>query len=171
MSCRITSIIEHDVVTIDQHRTVSEGVGIMVDHDVGSIVVTGKGKIVGYFTERDLLKRVVGKRRDPAATLVRDVMTSELVKVPHNASCRYCMDQMRDNGIRHLLVFRDSAFSGVISLSSLAALMTQGGGSRDFMVNFVGGAVLLVVLSVIGFLVYLVPDMLGIVARLFPMTP
>ena len=41
MSCKINTIIDRHVVTIDQHRTVSEGVGIMVDRGAGSIVVTG----------------------------------------------------------------------------------------------------------------------------------
>lgn len=167
MSCTISSIIERNVVTIDQHRTVSESVGIMVDRGVGSIVVTGNGKVVGYFTERDLLVRVVGKKKDPEVSLIRDVMSYELVKVPHNASCKFCLEQMRERGIRHLLVYQENIFIGVVSLRSLAALMTQGSGKKDRMVNFVGGMVLLVILGVIGLLVSMVPDMLGVVNRFF----
>ena len=168
MSCKITSIIERNVLTIDQHRTVSESVGIMVDRGAGSIVVTGKGKVVGYFTERDLLDRVVGRKRDPEVTLMRDVMSYELVKVPHDASCLYCMDQMKEHGIRHLLVYEKNIFLGVVSLRSLAALMTQGKDIRELMVNVAGGLFLLVIVGVIGLLVYLVPEMLGIVERFFP---
>ncbi|MEO5363054.1 MAG: CBS domain-containing protein [Magnetococcus sp. DMHC-8] len=168
MRCKITSIIEHDVVTIDQYRTVSESVGIMADRGVGSIVVTGKGRVVGYFTERDLLTRVVGRKRNPETTLMRDVMTTELVKVPHDASCHDCLDRMRENGTRHLLVYQDSLFVGVISLRALADQMTQGRGRQDWMVNVVGGVVFLVILGVIGLLVYLVPDMLAIAKRLTP---
>lgn len=167
MSCKIVSIIERNVVTIDQHRTVSEGVGIMVDRGAGSIVVTGKGKVVGYFTERDLLVRVVGRKRDPEATLMQDVMTCELVKVPHDAPCRHCLERMEENNIRHLMVYQENIFVGIVSLRDLAALMTRGRAGKDLMVNLVGGLVLLVVLGVIGFLVYLVPDMLGIVDRFF----
>lgn len=168
MGCKITRIIERDVVTIDQNRTVSESVGIMVDRGVGSIVVTGKGRVVGYFTERDLLTRVVGKKRNPETTLMRDVMTTELVRVPHDATCHYCLDRMREKSIRHLLVYQDALFVGVISLRALADLMTQGRGSKDWMVNLVGGTVFLVILAVIGFLVYLVPEMLAIAKRLSP---
>ncbi|MBF0160756.1 MAG: CBS domain-containing protein [Magnetococcales bacterium] len=168
MRCKITTIIEHNVVTIDQYRTVSESVGIMVDRGVGSIVVTGKGRVVGYFTERDLLTRVVSKKRNPETTLMRDVMTTELVKVPHDATCQHCLDQMQEKGIRHLLVYQDALFVGVVSLRALAERMTRGGGRKDLMVNLVGGLVLLVILSVIGLLVYLVPDMLAIAQRLSP---
>ena len=167
MSCTISSIIERNVVTIDQHRTVSESVGFMVDRGVGSIVVTGNGKVVGYFTERDLLVRVIGRKKDPEVCLIRDVMSCELVKVPHNASCRFCLEQMRDKGIRHLLVFQENIFVGVVSLRSLAALMNQGSGKRDWMINFFGGVVLLVVLGVIALLVSMVPDMLGVINRFF----
>ena len=168
MRCKITAIIERNVVTIDQYRTVSESVGIMVDRGVGSIVVTGKGRVVGYFTERDLLTRVVGKKRNPETTLMRDVMTTELVKVAHDATCTHCLDQMRERGIRHLLVYQDALFVGVVSLHTLADRMTQGRGRKDLMVNLVGGMVLLVIMGVIGFLVYLVPDMFAIAQRLSP---
>lgn len=165
MSCRITSIIERNVVTIDQYRSVSESVGMMVDRGAGSIVVTGGGKVVGYFTERDLLVRVVGKKRDPATTLISDVMTKDLVRVDHGESCSFCLERMKENKIRHLLVYKDNHFIGVISLRFLAALMAKGSANKDFMVNVVGGVVLVVTLVVIGFLVYMVPDMLQIIQR------
>ena len=99
---------------------------------------------------------------------MQDVMTSELVKVPHDAPCRFCMDRMKEKGIRHLLVYQKHVFIGVISLRRLAALMTEGRGKKDSMVNFVGGMVLLFMLGIIGLLVYLVPEMLDIVQRFFP---
>ncbi|MBF0095917.1 MAG: CBS domain-containing protein [Magnetococcales bacterium] len=168
MRCKITQIIERNVVTIDQHRTVSESVGIMADRGVGSIVVTGKGRVVGYFTERDLLTRVVGRKRNPETTLMQDVMSTELIKANHDASCRYCLEQMREHGIRHLLVYRDNLFIGVISLRVLAEAMTHGHGRKDWMVNIVGGMVFLVILAVIGLLAYVAPEMVAIAKRLSP---
>ena len=99
---------------------------------------------------------------------MRDVMTRELVKVSHDASCHHCLEQMKENDIRHLMVFNGDIFVGVISLRHLAALMAQGTNTKDLMVNFVGGFVLLMVLGVIGFLVYMVPEMLTIIERFFP---
>ena len=167
MGCRITSIIERNVVTIEQHRTVSEGVAAMVGRRVGSVVITGQGQVVGYFTERDLMVRVVGQGRDPAETNLQEVMTRDLVSVAHDATCRSCLERMREHAIRHLLVYEGRRFVGVISMRTLAALMTKGGSYNDLMVNMVGGVVLLVILTVIGFLVYLVPDMLAIAQRFF----
>jgi len=58
--------------------TVAAAVDILNQAKVGSVLVMDKGRLVGIFTERDVLRRVVGGRRDPAATLVADVMTREL---------------------------------------------------------------------------------------------
>ncbi|MEO5346342.1 MAG: CBS domain-containing protein [Magnetococcus sp. YQC-9] len=165
MSCRITSAIQDDVATINQYRTVSEGVEIMVNRGVGSLVVMEGGNVVGYFTERDLLVRVVGKKRDPAKTPIHEVMTRNLVRVEYDATCKYSLELMKDHRIRHLVVFDGQRFMGVVSMRDIAAMMSRSIGKGDFTVNVVGGVVLLVVLSVIGFLIYLVPEMFGIARR------
>ncbi len=81
MSCRITSVIQDNVATINQYRTVAEGVEIMVNRGVGSLVVMEGSTVVGYFTERDLMVRVVGRKRDPIRTPINEVMTRDLVRV------------------------------------------------------------------------------------------
>ncbi|MBF0340123.1 MAG: CBS domain-containing protein [Magnetococcales bacterium] len=167
MSCRITTLIQDNVATVNQYRTVAEGVEIMVNRGVGSLVVMEGSSVVGYFTERDLMVRVVGKRRDPDRTPIHEVMTRDLVRVEYNATCKYSLNRMKEHRIRHLVVFDGPRFVGVVSMRDIAALMTRSIDSSDLTVNVVGGVVLLVVLAVIGFLIYLVPDMLGIVSRFF----
>lgn len=165
MSCRITTAIQDDVATVNQYRTVSEGVEIMVNRGVGSLVVMEGASVVGYFTERDLLVRVVGKRRDPAQTPIHEVMTRNLVRVEFDATCKHSLDLMKEHRIRHLVVFNGPRFMGVVSMRDIAAMRNRSDGFGDLTVNVVGGMVLLVVLSVIGFLIYLVPEMLGIAQR------
>ncbi|MBF0428168.1 MAG: CBS domain-containing protein [Magnetococcales bacterium] len=167
MTCRITSVIQENIATINQYRTVGEGVEIMVNRGVGSLVVMEGSSVVGYFTERDLMVRVVGKRRDPARTPIHEVMTRDLVRVEYNATCKYSLNLMREYRIRHLVVFDGPRFLGVVSMRDIAAQVTRSVNYSDIMVNVVGGVVLLVVLSVIGILIYLVPDMMGFVKRFF----
>ncbi|MEO5333752.1 MAG: CBS domain-containing protein [Magnetococcus sp. YQC-5] len=167
MSCRITSVIQDNVATINQYRTVEEGVDIMVNRGVGSLVVMEGSTVVGYFTERDLMVRVVGKKRDPVRTPIHEVMTRDLVRVEFNATCKYCLTRMKEHRIRHLVVFDGPRFMGVVSMRDIAALVTRSVDYSDITVNVVGGVVLLVILSVIGFLIYLVPDMMGFVHRFF----
>ncbi|MBF0462768.1 MAG: CBS domain-containing protein [Magnetococcales bacterium] len=168
MGCKITAIIERNVVTIDQDRTVADAVGVMADRAVGSIVVTGKGRVVGYFTERDLLTRVVAKKRNPDAVMMRDVMTSELITVPHDASCHECLDRMKEREIRHLLVYQDTLFVGIVSLRVLADLAKQGRNRPCPVLNGRGGVMLLVVLLALGALVVLCPEVLVFVRHLLP---
>ncbi|MBF0128071.1 MAG: CBS domain-containing protein [Magnetococcales bacterium] len=167
MTCRITSVIHDNVATINQYRTVAEGVDIMVNRGVGSLVVMEGSAVAGYFTERDLMVRVIGKKRDPVRTPIHEVMTRDLVRVDYNATCKYCLKTMKEYRIRHLLVFDGPRFVGVVSMRDIASLMTRSVDYSDITVNVVGGVVLLVVLSVIGFLIYLVPDMFGVMRRFF----
>ncbi|MBF0614016.1 MAG: CBS domain-containing protein [Magnetococcales bacterium] len=168
MSCRITSVIQENVVTVNQYRTVSEAVEIMVARGSGSLVVMEGSTVVGYFSERDLLVRVVGKQKDPMTTPIHEVMTRNLVQIAHDASCKESLNRMREHRIRHLLAFDGPRFMGVVSMRDIAAMMARSTSHADLTVNLVGGLVLLVVLGVIGFLIYLVPEMVGFARRVTP---
>jgi CBS domain-containing protein len=84
--------------------TVMEAVGIMTTQKVGAVAVTRGRKIVGVFTERDLMRRVVFEHRDPTATSMREVMTSPVWSVPDSMSVAEAASLMRDNHIRHLAI-------------------------------------------------------------------
>ncbi|MBF0189952.1 MAG: CBS domain-containing protein [Magnetococcales bacterium] len=139
----------------------------MVSRGGGSLVVMEGSAVVGYFSERDLLVRVVGKKRDPFRTPIHEVMTRDLVRVEFDTTCKASLNLMKEHRIRHLLVFDGPRFMGVVSMRDIAAMMTRAVSYSDLTVNVVGGVVLVVVLSVIGFLIYLVPDMMGFVRRFF----
>src|SRR5439155_5407714 len=67
------------VWTIPPRATVLDAALLMNEHKIGGLVVTDQDRVVGMFTERDVLRRIVAERRDPAATAVADVMTAEVV--------------------------------------------------------------------------------------------
>jgi len=65
------------LVTVDPHQMVINAVKAMNNQDIGAVVVSGDdGAVVGLFTERDVLKRVVGQPKPPESTPIREVMTS-----------------------------------------------------------------------------------------------
>jgi CBS domain-containing protein len=87
--------------------SVLDAVRVMTEAQVGAIAVTSgrNGKqIVGIFTERDLMKRVVHQERDPRATRIAEVMTSPVETVPNSTSVAEAAAIMRDRHIRHLMV-------------------------------------------------------------------
>jgi CBS domain-containing protein len=112
----------HHVLTISPKATVLQAVLAMNEHRVGALVATEAGRIVGMFTERDLLKRVVGERLDPETTLVAEVMTAEVICCSPETTVDEARGAMRDRRIRHLpLAGEDGRLLGLISIGDLNA--------------------------------------------------
>ena len=91
----------------------------MCDAGVGAIVVLDGDALVGIFSERYLMKRVVVARRDPAETPVSAVMTREVVTAEIADRVDACEDKMRRAGCRHLPVLAEGRVIGMISMRDL----------------------------------------------------
>ena len=123
MSRDISLKIIRRVMTINENRTALEAATLMTEEFIGSVVVTSAAKVVGIFTERDLMMRVVGKRKDPEKVRIKDVMTKDLSQVNPRDTASYCLNLMKDQRCRHLLVFDGEEFLGIVSLRDMVALM------------------------------------------------
>ena len=91
-------------VSAGPDQTVLDVARLMVDHNIGAVPVLSQGQLVGIFSERDLMNRVVVPGKDPARTLVREVMTEDPLTVTPNDEVETCMTLMRRHSFRHLLV-------------------------------------------------------------------
>ena len=91
----------------------------MVERNVGAVAVIRDGDMVGIFSERDLMKRVVSEGRSPDATRVHEVMTADPVTVSPQERIEECIRLMRENGFRHLPVCEGRKLKGLISLRDL----------------------------------------------------
>ena len=110
------------VLSIGKGASVMDAAVVMNEHKVGAVVVADEGRLVGMFTERDVLRRVVGERRDPATTLVADVMTTEVVCCTPETSIEEARGAMKNRRIRHLPVCDgDGRLAGMISIGDLNA--------------------------------------------------
>ncbi len=123
MSRPIASKIIRRVAMVDESRSALEAAGIMTEEFIGSVVVTRASKVVGIFTERDLMMRVIGKRKDPERVKIKDVMTDDLVTVSSSDTARHCLDLMKEFRCRHLLVFDGNEFVGIVSLRDMVTLL------------------------------------------------
>ena len=92
-----------EVIRIASDATVFDAVKLMVERNVGSLLV-GDDEITGIFTERDYLSRIAVEGRTSRDTLVRDVMTSPVVVIPADATVEEGMAMMSERRIRHLPV-------------------------------------------------------------------
>ncbi len=104
------------VLTCDPDQTVYEAVVSMSYRGCGAIVVTKDDKLVGIFTERDLLGRVVAHGRDIESTKVSDVMSSNIETAKPHDSVSLCMGRMNHGGYRHMPVTdKDDNLIGILS--------------------------------------------------------
>jgi CBS domain-containing protein len=110
------------VATIGPEASVREAACLMNDYKIGSLVVTDQGVVVGMFTERDVLRRVVGESRDPDHTTVGDVMTTEVVCCTPETTIEEARVAMKERCVRHLpLVDGQGCIQGLISIGDLNA--------------------------------------------------
>ncbi|RMF84791.1 MAG: CBS domain-containing protein [Planctomycetota bacterium] len=110
-----------DVATVDQDATVLEAAQIMNERRVGALVCTAGERVVGIFTERDILRRVVAENRPPANTRVGDVMTTPMACCKRTTSLAACRALMTKKRIRHLPVVEDGVLHGIISSGDILA--------------------------------------------------
>jgi CBS domain-containing protein len=108
------------LVTVRQDASVMEAVRRMSDESIGAIAVTEGNRIVGIFSERDLMLRVVFEKRDPERTYVHEVMTAPVETIPRDSTADEALKAMLEKHIRHLPILdRDGSLCGMISMRSL----------------------------------------------------
>lgn len=100
--------------------TVADAITAMRAHPVHSVVITDEGAVVGIFTERDLLRRVVARDLDPAATPVAEVMTPDPVTLPEDACITYAIHHMGLGGLSNVpVVDRDGKLVALVGVEEV----------------------------------------------------
>jgi CBS domain-containing protein len=105
--------------------TIAAAVAEMNRHRVGCIVVVEHGRLAGIFTERDVLRRVVGAALDPNATRVADVMTRNVFTITPETTVETTMVLFADRRCRHLPVVEDGAIVGLVSIGDISRWMAE----------------------------------------------
>jgi CBS domain-containing protein len=116
----ISDLLKNQVlIAADVHQTVLDVALLMVQHNIGAVPVLRDGQLVGIFSERDLMTRVVTGGKDPARTPVSQVMTEDPLTIAPNDALETCMTLMKRHGFRHLPVCAGRELKGVISLRDI----------------------------------------------------
>lgn len=119
------------LVSIEASATVAEAVDLMVERDVGAVLVMGEDELfAGIFTERDLLVRVARPRRDLASTPLSLVMTRDVRFVTPDTPVEAALSLMHLNHYRHLLVIDGPRVHGLVSMRDLAYELIRRGEGR-----------------------------------------
>lgn len=109
------------VIAVAPEDTVLAAAHVMNDKGIGGVVVLRDTTLVGIFTERDIMRRVVAAGRDPATTLVSDVMTTECLTITADVKIPVCRAMMTGRRIRHLPVMHDGGLVGVVTSGDILA--------------------------------------------------
>ena len=117
---RICDLIKNqETYHAEPGQTVQVTVCAMVERNIGAVPVMQSGKLVGIFSERDLMKRVVAEGRDVRSTCLAEVMTDDPLTVNLNEELEACMTLMRRHGFRHLPVCHEGQLVGMVSLRDI----------------------------------------------------
>jgi CBS domain-containing protein len=91
----------------------------MSAESVGAVPILEEDRLVGIFSERDLMTRVVVPRRDPERTLVAEVMTRDVVTATLEEHVAFCVQKMQQVGCRHLPILSGGRLIAVLSMRDL----------------------------------------------------
>lgn len=105
--------------------SVTECVRLMNNHRVGAMLVIADEQLVGIFTERDAITRVLGAGLDPTATNVSGVMTENPICVSTSTTLDEAMSIVTNRRIRHLPVVEDGKVLGMVSSGDLTHRMVE----------------------------------------------
>lgn len=106
------------LIGVSPEDTVKRACEVMVEFDIGSLVVVEEGRVVGFFTKSDVIRRVVIPGL-PNSTPVREIMSGELITVDSNTPLQDVLDLMAKKGIKHMLVEENGRIVGIFTLSDL----------------------------------------------------
>jgi CBS domain-containing protein len=107
------------VWSIAPSSTVFDAIHVMAEKNVGALPVLENGRLVGIISERDYTRKVILKGKSSKETLVREIMTKDLVTAHPGDSVGECMAVMTEKRVRHLPVIEGGKMVGLVSIGDL----------------------------------------------------
>ncbi|AAL80211.1 inosine-5'-monophosphate dehydrogenase related protein iv [Pyrococcus furiosus DSM 3638] len=119
MKAPIKVYMTKKLIGVTPDTTVQEASKLMMEFEIGSLVVIDeKGNVIGFFTKSDILRRVVVPGL-PYDTPVKDIMTKELITVNSNTPLGEVLRKMARHRIKHILIEEEGKIVGIFTLSDL----------------------------------------------------
>ena len=116
----ILRLAKAPIAAVAPTATVMEAARKMNDANVGAVAVLDGGVVRGMFSERDVMLRIVLENKDPQTTLVKDVMTTNVVAIRKDTKVEEAVNLMWERHIRHLPVIReDGQVEGIVEIRNL----------------------------------------------------
>lgn len=114
-SMPVREIMSVNVVTMPPDASVHEVARSMNEMDIGSIIVSDKGRPLGIITESDIVRRVVAEDKEPKEAKAKDIMSSPLVHITPNTPLTDAMRIMAHGNIRRVAVLKNDSLAGIVT--------------------------------------------------------
>jgi len=112
-------IAGQDLFVVSGEETVFDAACLMAEKRIGAVPVVEGDRVVGIFSERDIMNRVVAKNLNPQKTLVEQVMTKDLIVGTPEEDIEQILYRMKQSNIRHLPIVQSGKLIGILSLRDL----------------------------------------------------
>lgn len=112
-------IMVKDIIYLDEDANVFDAVKTMVDNNIGCVAIKREEKFVGIITERDVLSRVIAKKKDFETTKLREIMSSPLITIEGDASLYRVSRKLVEHNIKRIFVEENGEIVGLISQRDL----------------------------------------------------
>jgi CBS domain-containing protein len=119
-------------ISVSPDSTVYQALELLVEKNIGALLVIDQANFIGIFTERDYARKVILKGKASKETLIREIMTEDPVVVTLDNSIEDCMRLMTNKFIRHLPVVDNGKLVGIISIGDVVKFII---GEQKFIIE------------------------------------
>jgi len=121
---KVKDVMTKTVVTVESNKTVTEAAALMAENDVSNLIVMEDNTPIGIITERDFVRRVMAKEKNPQ-TKISEVMSTPLRVIDPDATLKEAARRMVRKRIRRLPVIKDNKLVGIITAADFARHLSK----------------------------------------------
>ncbi len=118
----VKDVMVKEIITVNPTTKIRDAVELMNKNQIGCLVVTRKGKPVGIITERDVLKKIVCRCKNPEQTRVSEIMSKPLIVGRVDMDWLEAVKLMLDRNIKKLPILDDEGLVGLVTLTDIARM-------------------------------------------------
>lgn len=116
----VGDLMTRDPIMLEPGDTVLDAACAMRDRDIGTVLISDKGQLVGVLTDRDIVVRAIADRADPAQTTVEQIASKEIEALSPDDPVDKAVKLMRSRALRRFPVVKSGKPVGVLTMGDLA---------------------------------------------------
>lgn len=122
---QIRDLMTQNPTTCEPSTTAVDAARVMASEDVGPVPIVDGGRLVGIVTDRDLVVRILAEGKDPNATTIGEIASSDLVTVQPDTDLQEAERLMADSQVRRLPVVEGDRLVGIVAQADIARVLDE----------------------------------------------